>query len=173
VFAIRCGLAYLGCVMWRDTMQLSKNFSLPEMVKSQAAIRLGLKNEPGPEEIANLKALCVFILQPLRDRFGPITVTSGFRSHGINRMIGGARNSQHVLGQAADIEAPSMSTYALANAVMNMGLPFDQLILEFYESGVPDSGWVHVSYRPKGRREVLTAAREGNKTVYTKGLIER
>jgi len=154
-------------------MQLSKNFSLTEMSKSQTAIRLSLQNQPGPEEIKNLTALCSKILQPLRDQIGPVVVMSGFRSHGINRMVGGARNSQHVLGQAADIEAPSLSTYALANAIMNMGLPFDQLILEFYESGVPDSGWVHVSYRPKGRREALTATRENGKTVYTKGLTER
>lgn len=152
-------------------MQFTKNFSLAEMTKSQSAIRLGLKNEPGAAAIENLRYLCRNVLQPLRDAVGPIFVSSGFRSHGLNRMIGGARTSQHVLGQAADIEG-QISNVELARAIIKLKLPFDQLILEFYDGENPNSGWVHVSHRPEGRREVLTATRIDGKTVYKKGLPE-
>lgn len=152
-------------------MQLSKNFSLAEMVKSEAAIRLGLDNNPNQEQIENLKTLVKEVLQPIRDNFGkPVKVNSGFRCPYVNLKIGGSKNSDHCKGLAADIEIPSFSNYLLAKWIKD-NLKYTQLILEFYTKGVQDSGWVHVSYDKNNlKKEDLTAIKENGKTVYLKGL---
>lgn len=142
-------------------MQLSNNFSLRELTKSDTAIRLGLDNTPNEDQIENLRNLTLKVLQPARDWFGlPIVVPSGFRSGELNRSINGAANSQHLKGQAADIECIGISNYELACWIRD-NCEFDQLILEYYTPGDENSGWVHVSYvtdRPN-RNEVLTIGR--------------
>ena len=155
------------------TMQLSNNFTLSELTKSQTALRRGIDNTPTDEHIANLEALCQHILQPVRNYFAkPVTVNSGYRGPALNEAIGGASSSQHCKGQAADIEIPGISNYELANHI-SQHLEYDQLILEFYTPGDPNSGWVHVSYNVDGnRKENLTAMKEDGKTVYKAGLIE-
>ena len=86
--------------------------------------------------------------------------------------MGGSSKSQHCKGQAVDIEVPVTSNYEVAKWIEE-NLEFDQLILEFYTPGIPDSGWVHVSYRPDANRaSVLTAMKENGKTVYKPGLIQ-
>jgi hypothetical protein len=152
-------------------MQLSKNFSLAELTKSQQAERLGIDNTPSQVVIANLKLLVGNILQPVRDHYGrPIIVSSGYRSAELNRAIGGAKTSDHMTGCAADIEIPGISNPTLARYIWD-NLPFTQVILEFYTPGIPDSGWVHVSYDAKDlRKQVLTATRKDGKTVYLQGL---
>ena len=147
-------------------MQLSENFSLAEMVKSQTAERKGIVNDPSPEQVANLEALCQNILQPIRDEFGSFIVSSGFRCGELSLAVGSSLRSQHCQGCAADFEVAGVDNYDLAKWCMT-NLEFDQLILECYESGKPNSGWVHSSYVPEGRREVLTYHRS---TGYVKGL---
>lgn len=153
-------------------MKLTENFSLSEMVKSETALRQGLDNTPGPAEIANLKVLAEKVLQPVRDNFKRgVKVNSGFRHPNVNAAVGGSRTSDHCKGQAADIEIPGLANADLAEWIKD-NLKFTQLILEFYTPGVPDSGWVHVSYDPANLKcQVLTAMKENGKTVYKPGLI--
>lgn len=153
-------------------MQLTANFSLAEMVKSETALRHGLENVPGPQEIENLRNLCTYVLQPLRDAYQRgIKVNSGYRAPDVNAAVGGSRTSDHCKGQAADIEIPGIPNADLASYIAQY-FEFTQLILEFYTPGVPDSGWVHVSYDPANlKKQVMTAMRENGKTVYKQGLI--
>jgi hypothetical protein len=153
-------------------MQLSANFSLNEMVKSETALRYDMDNTPGDAEIANLKTLCEKILQPVRDHYGKgVKVNSGFRHPEVNAKVGGSKTSDHCKGQAADIEIPGVANADLAEWIKE-NLSFTQLILEFYTPGVPDSGWVHVSYDPANlKKQVMTAMKENGKTVYKPGLI--
>jgi len=153
-------------------MQLTENFSLNEMIKSETALRHGLDNTPPEEAINNLRLLCEHVLQPLRTAYGRgIKVNSGYRAPDVNAAVGGSRTSDHCKGQAADIEIPGVANYDLA-LYISQYFYFTQLILEFYTPGVPDSGWVHVSYDPNNlKRQVMTAMREHGKTVYKQGLI--
>lgn len=142
-------------------MRLSKNFSLDELTRSTIAAQRGIDNTPPPDVLDNLKVLARDILQPIRDLVGkPILVTSGYRGEALNKVVGGALNSQHQTGEAADIKCPGMSTVMLAMAIRDAVPPitYDQLILEMYKPGNPDSGWVHVSIAVKGitRRQALT-----------------
>jgi len=151
-------------------MQLSKNFSLRELTRSQTAIRKGIKNEPDQEQLMNLVALTVKILQPCRDKFGSVSINSGLRVLELNKAIGSGNNSQHTKGQAADFEAYSISNTELAKWIKDNRC-FDQLILE-YPGKDPRDGWVHCSFNRLGNRmEVLTAVKERGKTVYKKGLL--
>lgn len=145
-------------------MKLSPHFSLAEMTKSQAAERKDIDNTPGPEEIENLKDLCSNLLEYIRLHFNkPITVNSGYRSKKVNSIIGGSKKSQHMTGQAADIEISGISNLDLAHWV-SKNADFDQLILEFHTVGIADSGWVHVSWNSKGnRKQILTIDKGGTK----------
>lgn len=138
-------------------MRLSKNFVLSEFTKSDLAVRFGLDNTPTDDALRNLQNLVDFVLQPIADHFKKVIVRSGYRSPKVNQKAGGAENSQHMKGEAGDIEVPGVSNYDLA-VWIEKNLEFDQLILEFYTSGIPDSGWVHVSYvgRGKNRRDTRT-----------------
>ena len=153
-------------------MNLTANFSLAEMVKSDTALRHDMDNTPGEAEIANLKTLCEKVLQPVRDHFQTgVKVNSGFRHPEVNAKVGGSKTSDHCKGQAADIEIPGIANADLAVWIMD-NLTYTQLILEFYTPGVPDSGWVHVSYDSANlKKENLTATKQNGKTVYLKGLV--
>jgi len=154
-------------------MKLTQNFSLEEMCKSETGLRLGLDNEPNDEQLANLVALCECVLQPVREHFGKgVKVNSGLRTLAVNRAIGSADNSDHVKGMAADIEIPGVANADLARFIVDSGMEFRQVILEFYTPGIPDSGWVHVSYNPgDNKKQVLTATKQRGKTVYLPGLV--
>jgi zinc D-Ala-D-Ala carboxypeptidase len=153
-------------------MNLTANFSLAEMVKSDTALRHDMDNTPGEAEIANLKTLCEKVLQPVREHFKTgVKVNSGFRHPEVNAKVGGSKTSDHCKGQAADIEIPGIANADLAVWIMD-NLTYTQLILEYYQIGVPDSGWVHVSYDPANlKKENLTATKQNGKTVYLKGLV--
>ena len=153
-------------------MTLTENFSLSEMVKSETALRQNLDNTPGDAEIANLKVLAENVLQKVRDHYKKgVKVNSGFRHPNVNAAVGGSRTSDHCKGQAADIEIPGVANADLAKWIKD-NLKFTQLILEFYTPGVPDSGWVHVSYNPADLKcQVMTAYKKGGKTVYEPGII--
>ena len=153
-------------------MNLTANFSLTEMVKSETALRHGMENTPGEAEIAALRLLCEKVLQPVRDHYGKgVKVNSGYRSPDVNSKVGGSRTSDHCLGQASDIEIPGVANADLAVWIME-NLDYTQLILEFYTPGILDSGWVHVSYNPTNlKKENLTATKKDGKTVYLPGLV--
>jgi len=153
-------------------MKLTDNFSLAEMTKSDTALRLDIDNTPGPEEIENMTRLCECVLQPVRNHFGKgVKVNSGFRHPNVNAKVGGSKTSDHCKGMAADIEIPGVANADLAKWIVD-NLEFRQVILEFYTPGVPDSGWVHVSYNPSdNKKQVLTATKKEGKTVYLNGLI--
>lgn len=150
-------------------MKLSENFSLREMTRSQTASREGIPNDPDPLVISRLRALCHKVLQPVRDHFGIVSVTSGYRSAQLNAAIGGSTTSQHMKGEAADIEVAA-DNLELAHWIKE-NVEFDQLISECYVYGEASSGWVHVSYRADGqnRGQCLTFNRGKG---YTKGLPE-
>ena len=152
--------------------KLSPNFTLSEMVKSETAVRRGLDNTPGQAEVDNLKVLATNVLQKVREHYKKgVKVNSGFRHPEVNAAVGGSRTSDHCKGQAADIEIPGVANADLAEWI-SKNCEFTQLILEFYTPGVPDSGWVHVSYDPKNlKKQVMTALKENGKTVYKSGLI--
>ena len=142
--------------------RLTPNFTLRELCASGTAARLGIDNMNPPLAVRGaLQKLCGAVLQPVRDRWGPVRVNSGWRSPRLNRAVGGADSSQHLVGEAADIECAGVSNLDLARWI-EASLPFDQLILEFYTPGDPRSGWVHVSYREgTNRRQVLTIGPRG------------
>ena len=153
-------------------MKLSPNFSLAEMIKSDTALRLDMENEPDDDHIDNMIALCENVLQKVRDHYGKgVKVNSGFRHPDVNAKVGGSKTSDHCKGMAADIEIPGVANADLAEWIVE-NCEFRQVILEFYTPGVPDSGWVHVSYNPDdNKKQVLTAMKENGKTVYKPGLI--
>ena len=152
--------------------QLTKNFSLHELTKSETALRYDMENTPGPTETANLTTLAGKVLQPIRDHYAKgVKINSGFRHPEVNAKVGGSKTSDHCKGQAADIEIPGVANAELAEWIKN-NLEFTQLILEFYTPGIPDSGWVHVSYDPANlKKQVMTATKQGGKTVYLPGLV--
>jgi len=153
-------------------MNLTKNFTLHEMTKSETALRLNLDNEPDKQQLAALQTLAEKVLQPIRDHFARgVKVNSALRTLPVNRAIGSGDSSHHVRGMAADIEIPGVPNAELAQWIAN-NLDFTQVILEFYTVGIPDSGWVHVSYVPEDlKNQILTATKQNGKTVYLPGLV--
>lgn len=153
-------------------MNLSANFSLHEMCKSETALRMGFDNTPDDEATENLRALCENVLQKVRDHYGKgVKVNSAYRSPESNAAVGGSKTSDHCKGMAADIEIPGVPNAELAQWIMD-NLDYTQLILEFYTPGIPDSGWVHVSYDPANlKKQELTATKVAGKTQYLPGLV--
>ena len=156
-------------------MRISKNFTLLELTKSNTATRLGISNTPDKEGIHKLRLLATELLQPLRNAVGPLRVTSGYRSESLNKAIGGSNKSQHTKCEAVDLQfvkRGSMDNMRIFNAIVTLGLDFDQLILEFggatadKDSDNPD--WIHISWKIKdNRRQILVAYKdENNKTKY-------
>lgn len=148
-----------------QTMKLSPHFILAEMIESQTATRLQLKNRPNKTQIAALAKLCQNTLEPLRNKLGkPVKISSGFRSPLVNRAVGGSVNSQHMRGEAADIQVFDMSTQQLFDFILANGIVFDQIIQEF-------DSWVHISFKSNGkqRRNILYARHDRNgKVVFSK-----
>lgn len=149
-------------------MQLSKNLSLAEVIRSETAKRRGVSNMPTDAHIANFKLLAEKVFQPIRDHFGvPIHISSGYRSAALNKAIGGAASSQHCTGEAIDIDMDGTSvTNAQIFNYIKDNLEFDQLIWEFGTDSNPD--WVHVSYESTGkqRKQILKAVKSGGATKY-------
>lgn len=154
-------------------VQLSPHFKLAELTVTQQPFA----NVPGPAEIAALTALCVHVLEPVRKHFGkPVRVNSGYRSDRVNRAVGSSRTSQHRRGEAGDIEIDGVPNAELACWIRD-NLAFDQVILEAYHPGQPNSGWVHVSYSGRSKRggskginSVLTMTLGSHGAVYSVGI---
>lgn len=125
-------------------MKLSPHFTLAELTASETAARRGWDNTPNAAEIQNLTRLAQ-LLEMVRDVvLQPLIINSGFRSKQVNDAIGSRDTSQHRLGCAADFRVPGMTPRDVCKLVIASGIPFDQLIQEFYEEGKP-GGWVHIS----------------------------
>ena len=142
-------------------MRLTPNFTLAELTVTNS----GIDNTPSARDIERLRALALKILQPLRDHLNaPVIVNSAFRTERVNRAVGGSATSQHVTGEAADVWTPSQDSRELAETIVRLKLPFDQLIV------YPNSTRVHVSYGPRHRRQVLTAVQGRGGTTYKPGM---
>jgi hypothetical protein len=151
-------------------MKLSNYFTLAELTPSSTAKRLGIKNDPTPEHLENMKLLATSVLDKVREHFGkPIWVSSGYRSKALNDATpGSSPTSQHCLGEAADLDQDGRGTGVSNKMVFDYikdHLEFDQLIWEFGTDANPD--WVHVSFSTKRKRkQVLKAVRVKGKTQY-------
>lgn len=136
-------------------MNLSPNFTLQEMTFSQTAARLGVDNTPNDEQLANLVRLCETLLEPARLMLEvPLHVDSGFRSPHINQLVGGASNSAHMEGRAADVLPIGMGLQEAFDKLRHDGLPYDQIIIEC-------NAWIHLSIPAldaMARRQALTAS---------------
>jgi hypothetical protein len=149
-------------------MNLSAHFNLAEFTRSESAKRHGVSNQPTPEHLDNIKVLCEKVLEPIRMKFGPINISSGYRSKVLNHYIGGSLRSQHCEGKAADIDMDDIKgvTNKEIFEYIKNELEFDQLINEFNYS------WIHVSYNQgNNRKQVLDALKVNNKTVYANHKI--
>lgn len=145
-------------------MNLTEHFSLSELTASATAQRLGIDNHPGLEIISHLTQLAVQ-LERVRHALGdnPLIISSGYRCPELNQAVGGALRSAHMEGWAADFTCPAFGTpLQIVRALTAANLPFDKLIQE--------GRWVHISFRPGARRQVLTAHfSPGGKPTYTTG----
>jgi len=144
-------------------MRLTAHFNLAEFTRSESAKRHGVSNEPTAAHLENIKVLCERILEPIRAKYGPIVISSGYRSKTLNHYIGGALKSQHLEGKAVDIDMDGMGSVTNKEIFeyIKYNLEFDQLINEF------DYAWVHVSYNAgKNRKQILDALKDNGRTVY-------
>lgn len=151
-------------------MKLSENLELTEVIRSESAKRLGIKNIPTEQHIKNIKLLAENIFEPIRKNFRvPIRISSGYRNAVLNSAIGGSINSMHCTGEAIDIDMDGNS-YGISNKnifdFIKNNINFDQLIWEFGDKNNPD--WVHISYKANGnqRKQVLIANKINGKTTY-------
>jgi zinc D-Ala-D-Ala carboxypeptidase len=149
---------------------LTLHFDLEEFLRSDMAARMGRRIEAGPVIEMQLRRLTSILLEPVRIRVGrAVRVLSGYRPQWLNSLVGGSKTSEHMEGRAADIEVEGLTPMQLAQLIVDLGLPFHQLILEFGQ-------WVHISVPDVNElpaRQVLTAMRVNGKTVYLPGLHEK
>ena len=145
--------------------QPGRHFTWAELTRSQTATRYGLDNTPSPEAAQALIALCTYLLDPLREGLNqPLQITSGYRSPQVSaRISGAAKNSQHGLGEAVDFKVSGLSAIEVAEKILSLGLPFDQLIAYAPSRG----GHVHLSLtlRRPNRQELLWAPGSGGFTA--------
>jgi len=124
-------------------LPMAPNFKYKEFVKSETALRLGIKNEPTENEWQSIERVAGNILQPVRDKFGPITITSGFRSVELCLAVGSSAKSNHTRGEAVDFE-PVNSDIQLITIIewLHNNLPYRELIAEYFPNG-----WIHAAFR--------------------------
>lgn len=144
-------------------MQMTTHFSFEELTASNKAKLLNLNNTPNAEHLANLKILANGLEQIRALLNAPMSINSGYRSPAVNSAVGGVADSAHLSGYAADFTAAQFGTpLQIVEFLKNSNLQFDQIIQE--------GTWVHVSFAPAMRRQVLTAHfRNGETTTYSEG----
>ena len=144
-------------------MKLSEHFTLEELTFSQTAIRKGIDNTPSLEVVAHLTHLAGCLEQVRALLGGPVRITSGYRSPALNAAVGGSKASAHMSGYAADFVCPPFgSPLQIVKAIAASDIQFDQCIQE--------GTWVHISFDPDARRQVLTAHFSNGKATYTEGV---
>lgn len=142
---------------------MSEHFTIAELTFSQTATRRGINNTPSEAITANLRRLCDTLEQVRALVEKPLMISSGYRSPALNMAVGGARDSAHVKGLAADINCPGLSPKALAVLIRESGIEFDQLIYE--------GTWVHIGLAEGApRNEVLTASFSNGRASYIRGI---
>jgi zinc D-Ala-D-Ala carboxypeptidase len=134
-----------------DIIPDAPNFSYGELIRSDIAIRNGIQNIPNEEQWKCLEKLAVNILQPVRNQFGRIRITSGYRCVELCEIIGSNKNSNHTKGQAADFE-PMRASVTLFDVLrwIHGNLDYRELIAEFFPNG-----WIHAAYREGGNEKIL------------------
>lgn len=150
-------------------MTLTPHFSVSEFERSSEAAKHGIPNIMPPDAVCCARALCSAVLEPLRERVGPLTVTSGFRTRELNELMrrlgySASSTSQHLLGEAADVRPASIGVdgaWLELVELVEAGLPVDQAIV--YQRA-PGGGWIHVSHtaRTAPRRELLVQPATGS-----------
>ena len=145
-------------------MELSENFALKEFLVSQTASRNGYKEQWNPPQrvVQNLKTLATDALQPIREQFGVITITSGYRCLRLNRAIRSSDHSDHVQGFAADFISHKHSELAMAKWIQR-NINYDQLILEF--GSLRNPSWLHLSVNPRMRNQILYIGNGGVRSL--------
>lgn len=133
-----------------EDIRLSEHFMLHEFTRSATALDLGIDNCPPRVAIGCLQILCERVLEPLRRRFGVIRITSGYRCEALNKAVGGAKNSLHRFGLAADIHIGSMEEGRKMFEYIRQNLLFDELLFE--HSASRGTQWIHVAVRPDEKR---------------------
>ena len=147
---------------------ISKHISYAEATNSATAQRHGISNVPGATELAAMRRVAGIVFEPLRATVGePVRVSSFYRNPQVNALVGGSATSQHMKGEAMDIERFDKSNYSNAELfwIIRENFLFDQLIWEFGTEEEPD--WVHVSLKTSGnRQQVLQAYKQSGVTKY-------
>lgn len=127
----------------------SLNFKFSELIYSDTAVKNNINNMPDINSLDNMLDLIYFCLQPIRDKIGkPMIITSGYRCQQVNKLVGGAVNSQHTKGQAADFTIKGMTPAQIIFQISVMGIEYDQLINEYDK-------WVHISFNKGYNRKQL------------------
>lgn len=135
-------------------MKLTENFTLEELTHTNHPI----SNVPNEIQIENLRFLCEKILQPIRDEFGTINISSGFRSYNLNKYVKGSDTSSHMKGEAADFTCKNMKDvfiYIVKN------FTFDQIIWEYGNDSQPS--WIHIGIKKAGNRKEVKRIKHGEK----------
>lgn len=153
-------------------MNISAHVSYLEATHSDMAKRLSIDNIPNVEQLENIKILAEKVFEPIREHFNvPIYISSFFRSKELNKKLKGAKNSQHMLGEAMDIDADMYGkiTNKQIFDYIRLNLNFDQLIAEGLIEGSTNPSWIHCSYSEnKNRSEILLMEKVGNNSIYYK-----
>ena len=143
---------------------IGRHFKLKHLIYSNTAKNNSINNFPGvdnspsqTEVIENLRSLMEVVIDPIVDVYPNLIITSGYRCMELNSSIGGSNTSQHVFGQAVDIQIPGLTTAEVYNYIYYQVTGWDQLIWEYPERG--GSSWVHVSYSSRNRRKTTLASK--------------